>query len=471
MDEMKLPEIEAEKLAELLKDDIRECIAEVTEAVNAARTGAVIDDSEEPVRITTAKLRQKIFEKALQMKIDAAEAAFSPRDKANANSKLRHKGKQSLGHDTANGAVRLTRICWWSRATGRDDTIDRLIGVVAAKVSVGVRRMCSRAAISQQGFVKAAEHLKDLAQLSISKERLRTIVESEGQVVSAAQQKGLLPTGFDMEDCKTSPKGPKRVYVGIDGVLVPMVTQKEKDKRRKGRAHKRPGSKRRQMRRGADNSYKEFKIATIYSQSNEHRHVVATGGNHEVLGKLVRCQAKQLKLDQADEKIAVADGAEWIRKQLDSKLPMLDCQILDFYHLSEHIWSASNACFTQGSEEAKAFASELLHLAKHEGPAVLLERLMCERKKHRKRSKRQVLKDLIKYIGRRFAMCDYPKFVERGWQIGSGPTEAMCKVLTYRLKGSGMRWDRAGAEAIMALLTLQQSNTWKRYWDMQKQAA
>ena len=78
MDEMKLPEIEAKKLQELLEEDIERCIAEVTEAINTARTGAVIDDSEEPVRIATAKLRQKIFQKALQVKTDAAQAAFSP---------------------------------------------------------------------------------------------------------------------------------------------------------------------------------------------------------------------------------------------------------------------------------------------------------------------------------------------------------------------------------------------------------
>ena len=78
MDEMKLPQIEAEQLQELLKDDIEKCIAEVAEAVNTARAGSVIDDSEEPVRISTGQLRRKIFEKALQMKIDAAEAAFSP---------------------------------------------------------------------------------------------------------------------------------------------------------------------------------------------------------------------------------------------------------------------------------------------------------------------------------------------------------------------------------------------------------
>lgn len=78
MDGTKLPRIEAEQLEQLLKEDVRECIAELTEAINTARTGAVIDDSEEPVRIATAKLRQKIFQKALQMKTDAAQAAFSP---------------------------------------------------------------------------------------------------------------------------------------------------------------------------------------------------------------------------------------------------------------------------------------------------------------------------------------------------------------------------------------------------------
>jgi hypothetical protein len=383
---------------------------------------------------------------------------------------MRHKGKQSIGHDTVNGVVRLTRISWWSAQADRDDTIDRLIGIVADKVSVGVRRMCCRAAINQQGFARAAEHLKDLAQIAISKERLRTIVEFEGQLVSAVQKKSLLPAAFDMEDCKTSPKGPKRVYVGTDGVKVPMVTEEEKNKRRKRRGPKRPGSRRRQMHRGADNPYKEFKIATIYNQSNEHRQVVATSGNHEVLGGLLRREGKHLKIQQADQKIAVADGAEWIRRQLETKLPMLDCQILDFYHLSEHVWSASNVCLTQGSEQAKAFASELLHIAKHAGPAPLLERLLAERKKYRSKSKRKALKGLIRYVGCRFKMCRYPEFIKQGWQISSGPTESMCKVLTYRLKGSGMRWDRLGAEAMMALVALQESNTWKSYWDMRKRA-
>ena len=471
MDNMNLPAINDRKLKELLKKDFEDCIAEVVEAIDTAKAGSVIDDSEEPVRRATGKLRQKIFEKALQMKMDAAQAAFSPSGRNKKKSKFRHKGKQSVEHSTVNGVVNVNRIYWWSAEEGRDDTIDRLIGIAAGKVSIGVRQMCCRVAASQQGFAKASKHLKHLAQLSVSYERLRQIVEVEGQLVLEVQRKGLLAAEFTAENCKISPKGPKRLYVGTDGVKVPMVTEAEKNKRRKARGPKRTGGRRRRMHKGADNPYKEFKIATFYNESNEHRQVIATSGNHEVIGKLLRREAKHLKITDADQKVAVADGAEWIRKQLKSKLPMLDSQILDFYHLSEHVWKAANICFNQGSDKAKEFASEILHIAKHEGPAELLSKLTDERKKYRSKAKRKSLNELIKYIARRFEMCDYPKFIEQGWQIGSGPTEVMCKVLTYRLKGAGMRWDRPGADAIMALIALEQSNTWKSYWDVRKRAA
>lgn len=95
---------------------------------------------------------------------------------------------------------------------------------------------------------------------------------------------------------------------------------------------------------------------------------------------------------------------------------------------------------------------------------------MGEHKKFRGKSNRKAFKGLIQYIARRFAMSDYPKFLQNGRQIGSGPAEAMYKVLTYHLKGSGMRWDRPAADAIMALVALQQSNKWKSHWDSRKNA-
>jgi hypothetical protein len=78
MDEIKVAGIDAQQLEKSLREDFERCITAVVQAVNGARVGAIIDDSEEPVREATAQLRQKIFEKAVQMKTDAAEAAFSP---------------------------------------------------------------------------------------------------------------------------------------------------------------------------------------------------------------------------------------------------------------------------------------------------------------------------------------------------------------------------------------------------------
>jgi len=50
---------------------------------------------------------------------------------------------------------------------------------------------------------------------------------------------------------------------------------------------------------------------------------------------------------------------------------------------------------------------------------------------------------------------------------GIGPTEAFCKTLTARLKGSGMRWDSPNAEGIMALAAMDQSGQWQTYWNLQ----
>ena len=52
--------------------------AKVMEAVNDAPDGQWIAGSEEQVRDLSAEMRRRIFERALQKRVDAAEAAFPP---------------------------------------------------------------------------------------------------------------------------------------------------------------------------------------------------------------------------------------------------------------------------------------------------------------------------------------------------------------------------------------------------------
>jgi RNase P/RNase MRP subunit p30 len=71
--------VEPAELKRALAEDIEKLVRETAEALNKARDGAIIADSEKIVHEAMARFRQKVYEKAVQMKADkAAKAAFSP---------------------------------------------------------------------------------------------------------------------------------------------------------------------------------------------------------------------------------------------------------------------------------------------------------------------------------------------------------------------------------------------------------
>lgn len=70
--------ITPEQLAKAMDADYQKLVQQVIAAVNEAPDGAVISGSEELVRETMARFRQKVYEKAIQLRTQAAQAAFSP---------------------------------------------------------------------------------------------------------------------------------------------------------------------------------------------------------------------------------------------------------------------------------------------------------------------------------------------------------------------------------------------------------
>ena len=74
----RLPQMDREAYKRLLRAKIEKVLDEVVDAVDGAAPGRLIRDSEEQVRDAFARLRQEAYEDAMQMKVDAAEAAFPP---------------------------------------------------------------------------------------------------------------------------------------------------------------------------------------------------------------------------------------------------------------------------------------------------------------------------------------------------------------------------------------------------------
>jgi hypothetical protein len=72
------PRVPPEEFVESMRDELDQYAKEIMEAVNRAADGEWIVGSEERVRDLSAEMRQRIFERAMQKRVDAAEAAFPP---------------------------------------------------------------------------------------------------------------------------------------------------------------------------------------------------------------------------------------------------------------------------------------------------------------------------------------------------------------------------------------------------------
>lgn len=72
------PQFSANELLQQLQGKFEQLCRDVADAVNQAPGGRVIDGSEEKVRDLLADFRQTTYQAAMQLRLDAAEAAFSP---------------------------------------------------------------------------------------------------------------------------------------------------------------------------------------------------------------------------------------------------------------------------------------------------------------------------------------------------------------------------------------------------------
>ena len=395
---------------------------------------------------------------------------------------MQNKGSAEHTILTVNGRISLSRRRYAVPGSGSSYPLDAWLDRAEDSISLGLRELACRLNLASRNFDKAADNLGRAAQVHLSGEFLRQVVESEGKAVLAAAQAGKLAIDWQASDCPAldqegQPTEHSRIYLGSDGVMVPHVTDAEKRTRRERSKAKRRrcGQKRRALpkaKAGADGPFKEFKIVTFYDDAAKHRLVSATRGDCVQAGRLMRRDAGRVGLDKADDKVGVVDGSEWIKKQIQQQSLPLDDLGLDFYHLSENVHKARRAIYGEADpKDEKApgnvWVGQVLHTAKHEGYEKLRDQLQEWKAGLRGASHLQAAEQLLNYVTDRREMIQYPKFLELGRQIGSGPTESMCKATTQRIKGRGMRWDGDNAECIMALEALEQSGTWQLYWEAQ----
>ena len=92
---------------------------------------------------------------------------------------------------------------------------------------------------------------------------------------------------------------------------------------------------------------------------------------------------------------------------------------------------------------------------------------------HERPSAGEVLRETVGYFENQVHRMDYPSYVAKGWQIGSGPAASACKaVVGQRLKCAGMRWGEQGADGVCHLraLFLSERGQWDAFWASYRKA-
>ena len=400
-----------------------------------------------------------------------------PVEKRPVRRRFRNKGRQGRHVWTVAGRVQVVRRWWHSPEQGSVAPADAAIDGEPSSVSPGVREMVCRLNNDSSSFARTASNLERTAQIRLSREQIRQLVLWEGARVQAAQRSDAVRPSLAASGCSVSREdggSTTRVYLGVDGVLVPVVTESEKKKRREKVVQKRRerGGRPRALaprRRGAQESYKEFKVITFYDEAGTCWHEVFSGRSRVRVGSVIRREAERVGFRSAAEKIANVDGASWIRDRLLEEMPTLrlDGLGLDYYHLSENVHKARRWVFGPESEAGRAWADGLMETFRTGGYEAGWEALLSWRSGLRGK-KRKAANRLLRYVAERSEMINYPEFRSRGWQIGSGPTESRCKTTTSRLKGRGRRWDMGNAEAVAALTCLMDNDQWQAYWASQR---
>lgn len=218
--------------------------------------------------------------------------------------------------------------------------------------------------------------------------------------------------------------------------------------------------------------YREAMVGTIslVDSQGERQHTTYIGASPEY-GKetFFRRMTDEIehirKLFPAAHYQGLADGAPENWAFLE---PLTDTQVLDFYHATQYLKGVAKSRYPRNASEREVWLDQRCHRLKHDSgaaQAILAEMLEIDDSKLGKTNS-ETLQAAITYFRNHVHQMNYAEALAQHLPIGSGVTEAGCKVIVKaRLGGAGMKWKDAGAAVVLSLRTLSYTaGRWPQFW-------
>ena len=296
--------------------------------------------------------------------------------------------------------------------------------------------------LGQSNVFDAGEYLLDqLLGINISAKQIQRVSERYGQLIENKEVESI-----KQEEGLTMKKEAALTYVMLDGSM--LFTREEGWKEIKvGRVFQ------------AD---KIINLQTKRNQIMESLYVCHLGEHSDFLDKI------ENHIERYTNKVCVADGAKWIWNWATDRYPNM-VQILDLYHALEKLGAFASAQYRNQQERVVWVEQQKQLLLTDDVEQVIQNVKVLEAIT----SDAQKTKDaLISYFTNNQSRMMYGTYKAKGYTVGSGAIESAHRnVIQQRLKLSGQRWSKKGAQQIANLRAYQKSNCWDSVVELIKNAA
>ena len=183
-----------------------------------------------------------------------------------------------------------------------------------------------------------------------------------------------------------------------------------------------------------------------------------TRGGVDALKEQLWAEAMRRGLGRANEVLILADGAVWIWNLAGDRFPGAR-QRVDFYHVSQHLWSVAHALHPDDPAAARAWVEPMLDKLRADASCEVITELEQLRARVEGAARAAVERE-AGYLQTHRQRLDYGTAQEKGEPLGSGPMESTCRQYQVRFKRTGQFWSQAGDEALMCLETFRRNDRW-----------
>lgn len=443
---------ERDRIIEAVVEQMREQLER--ELRENALENATLDQIERAAGRAGRELSRRLQEKLVQ---EREQETRPNQADCRCGARARFKDRPSRTVVTAHGLLTYRRpsyYCPVCRASFSplDDALG-VLGGVAGSTTEQVR-VWSAWLSGQLPFAQAATTLQMLTCVSLSAATMERIAVLAGTALRREQARQVeAHSRGELAEPSMAGRGkhrPERLYVGMDGLFVPLRDEWKKDGTQGDLACR----------------FGECKVGVVYEahKGEDGRDTrvrqsayTATMRNVEEFGPLLGALAHQHGHHFAREVVVIGDGAPWIWQIAATQFGNA-VQIVDFFHACQHLAEVADARFgpeTSASKEWQKARQE--DLKNNRLPTVLSEIKAWRPSNAHKQTMRR---SAYTYFANNERRMRYKTFLERGYHIGSGVVEASCKhVIAQRMDQAGMHWRSETADAIAALRAAQCATT------------